>query len=145
MRNVALLSALALSLLSLSACTGAVTRTPDPETAKALPAPITQVPAPFELHVEATVLERSGLVATLDGRTLNLTATVPVVYRLVRADGTYLRYGEGGKSLAPGGLDPLTVELGLVVEVSQYGWQKAVTVALKPRPAPGTGTVTPAQ
>ena len=143
MRKVLALSALSLALC-LGAC-GTLTGTSDPTTAKPLPAPATQVPAPFELHVEAAVLGHSGLMATLDGRTLNLTATVPVVYRLVRADGTYLRHGEGGKSLAPGGLDPLTAELGLVVEVSQYGWQKAVTVALKPRAAAGTGTVTPAQ
>lgn len=39
----------------LSAC-GTLSCTPDPSTAKALPAPVTQVPASFELTSDAAVV-----------------------------------------------------------------------------------------
>ena len=132
MRNVAVLSVLSLALC-LSAC-GSMSRTPDPETAKALPAPATQVAAPFEIQAEAGVLERTGLILTLEGRTLVLTpGLTPISIRLKLPDGTYSPStgGAAGQALT----SPLKrdASLGLVVEVGQGWYEKAATVALKPR------------
>ena len=129
MRNVALLSALALSLLTLSACTGPLTRMPDPETAREVsgtPAPV--VAAPFNLVTDAGVLERTGLSLTLVGRELILketTTRLNVQFRL--PDGTVT---------SP---QALTRELhreasaGLVILVGQAFTEPVATVTLKPR------------
>lgn len=133
MKKLLALSALTFAL-ALSAC-GTMTRTPDPATAQPLPAPVTQVPAPFELVTDAAVLERSGLVATLDGRTLTLKeTTTPLSVRLLLPDGSYspATGGAGGQSLATAQyIKP--VVLGTVVEVGQSFFEPVATVMLKPR------------
>ena len=129
MRNVAVLSALALSLLTLSACNGPLAQTPDPTTAREVsgtPAPA--VAAPFDLMTDAAVLAKTGLSLTLVGRELILketTTRLNVQFKL--PDGT-LTFPQ-----------TLTQELhreasaGLVVLVGQAFTEPAATVTLKPR------------
>lgn len=138
MKKLLALSALTFAL-ALSAC-GTITGTPDPSTARPLPATVTLTPAPFELSTDAAVLEHSGLSVQLDGRMLVLKpGALPINVQFVLPDGT---------ATFP---EALTHEihreasLGLVVKVGQAFLEPAVTVALKPRAAAGTGTVTPAQ
>lgn len=139
MRKVLALSALSFALC-LSAC-GTMTRTPDPSTAREVSGtPVPAVAAPFDLATDAAVLAKTGLSITLVGRELILketTTRLSVQFRL--PDGT-VTYPQA-----------LTRELhreasvGLVVLVGQAFTEPVATVTLKPRPATGTGTVTPAQ
>lgn len=136
MRKVAVLSALALSLLTLSACSGPLARTPDPTTAREVsgtPAPT--VAAPFDLATDAAVLARTGLSLTLVGRALTLKeTTVPLSVRLRLPDGTYspATGGEGGQSLAQAqSISP--VVQGTVIEVGQATFEPVATITLKPR------------
>ena len=138
MRNVAVLSALALSLLTLSACNGPLAQTPDPTTAREVsgtPAPA--VAAPFDLMTDAAVLAKTGLSLTLVGRELILketTTRLNVQFKL--PDGT-VTFPQA-----------LTVPLhreasaGLVVLVGQAVTEPVATITLKPRPEQGQGTLT---
>lgn len=140
MRKVLALSALTFAL-ALSACNGPLARTPDPVTAREVsgtPAPA--VAAPFDLVTDAAVLERTGLSITLVGRELVLKeTTVPLNVQFRLPDGT-LTFPQA-----------LTQELhreasaGLVILVGQAITEPVAMVTLKPRPATGTGTLTPAQ
>lgn len=125
-----LLSVLALSLLTLTACGGVVTPIAAPTAPAPAPAPAAQ--GLTLVVTDPAALAASGLSVTLEGKDLVFVSGFkPISVRLKLPDGTYSARTGGAAGQALTSILKREAVAGLVIEVGQAFYVPVSTVVLK--------------